>query len=576
MSIAKWTLASIILLFTCPLFAATALKLDDLFPPDRVLDVQITIANNHWNSLRRQTRDRGTLSNRKSAPIPSPFTYFDAKVTIEGVTYPNVGLRKKGFLGSLHRSRPSLKIKLNHVDPEQKLGGLSSLTFNNNKQDDGLISQYLSYSIFNTAGSPAPRCAFAHVTVNGNSLGVYSHVETVRKPLLLREFGTDQGTLYEGTIVDFHPGWENSFELKTGEDAPGRRKIAQVIQSLQGEEGSAIVDYQAAAKAWVPNNPTHDLIWTRPNYNDEHWKTGRGGAGYETQSGYQNLIHPSFNFRKSLNRRRASIYLRLPFEITNLPSLERSGYLALRVRYDDGFVAYLNGTRVASANAPRTPKWNSLATSNADDDAAKSYQPFDLDEYRHLLREGKNVLAVQGLNVSNSSDMLIAASLRQQTQTVEQHLAEHLDMDAFYRFWAIEGLLGFWDGYSGNRNNFFCYLNPENEKLYFLPWGADSLFTNESLVHDLRGKPKSVKTFGAIASRLWSTKTGRQRYANTIKQILDQHWHEDALLTEADRLAKMLAPYVHSEQRRFDRKLAQTKQFIRNRRQEVTQELNLN
>ena len=274
------------LIFTyCSSAAAPALQLDDLFPPDRVLDVQITIDNSAWNTLRRQTRDRGTLGNRQSAPIPSPFTYFPAKVTIEGVTYPKVGLRKKGFLGSLHTSRPSLKVKLDYVDPEQRLGGLSSLTFNNNKQDTGLLSQYLSYSLFNTAGSPAPRSAFAHVSVNGKSLGVYTHVETVRKPLLLREFGTDKGTLYEGTIVDFNPGWENSFELKTGEDAPGRRKIAQVIQALQGEQGTPIVDYQADAKAWVPTNPTHDLIWTQPNYDDSLWKTGRGGAGYETQSG---------------------------------------------------------------------------------------------------------------------------------------------------------------------------------------------------------------------------------------------------------------------------------------------------
>jgi len=242
MSFTLRTILLILALSSSSLTAATALKLDDLFPSDRVLDVQITIENSDWNKLRRQTRDRRTIGNHKSAPIPSPFTYFDAKVTIEGVTYTKVGLRKKGFLGSLHNSRPSLKVKLDHADPEQRLGGLSSLTFNNNKQDNGLISQYLSYSIFNTAGSPAPRCAFANVSVNGKSLGVYTHVETVRKPLLLREFGTDQGTLYEGTIVDFNPGWENSFELKTGEDAPGRRKIAQVIQALQGEQGTPIAD----------------------------------------------------------------------------------------------------------------------------------------------------------------------------------------------------------------------------------------------------------------------------------------------------------------------------------------------
>ena len=32
------------------------------------------------------------------------------------------------------------------------------------------------------------------------------------------------------------------------------------------------------------------------------------------------------------------------------------------MRYDDGFVAYLNGVKVASANAPAKPQWDSQAT----------------------------------------------------------------------------------------------------------------------------------------------------------------------------------------------------------------------
>ena len=31
------------------------------------------------------------------------------------------------------------------------------------------------------------------------------------------------------------------------------------------------------------------------------------------------------------------------------------------MRYDDGFVAYINGTEVSRINAPTTPAWNSLA-----------------------------------------------------------------------------------------------------------------------------------------------------------------------------------------------------------------------
>ena len=69
---------------------------------------------------------------------------------------------------------------------------------------------------------------------------------------------------------------------------------------------------------------------------------------------------------------------------------------------------------------------------------------------------GENLLAIHGLNISKeSSDMLIEASLAWSDFNLEKALQQIVDEQAFYRFWTLEGLLSFWDGYSGNRNNFF-------------------------------------------------------------------------------------------------------------------------
>ena len=178
--------------------------------------VQITVAEADWETIRNQTRNlfEALSEKRKEAPIAGPYTYVEASVTIDGHRFPQVGLRKKGFIGSQSTTGPSLKIKLNHLDKEAGIEGLTNLTFNNNKQDSTLVNQYMGYAFFNAAGAPAPRCAFAKVSVNGVNLGVYSHVETIRKTLIKREFGNDNGTLYEGTVVDFREGWEGSFERK--------------------------------------------------------------------------------------------------------------------------------------------------------------------------------------------------------------------------------------------------------------------------------------------------------------------------------------------------------------------------
>ena len=223
--------------------AAKELTLDDIFPTDRVLDVQITVDEKDWDTIRHQSRDFESAlhESRKVKPPDSPYTYVDASVTIDGVEFPQVGLRKKGFLGSLNTTRPSLKIKLNHIDKKGRIDGLTNLTLNNNQQDSSLVSQFMGYALFNAAGSPAPRCAYAKVTVNGENLGVYSHVERVRDNLLKRGFGTDKGVLYEGTLVDFYEGWEGSFERKTGDDKTGRAKIKQLIKVLEVEHAAGLL-----------------------------------------------------------------------------------------------------------------------------------------------------------------------------------------------------------------------------------------------------------------------------------------------------------------------------------------------
>ena len=343
------------------------LKIDDLFPHDQVLDVQITIDSKDWDSIRYQSRNffEALNESRQHAPIDHPYTYVEASVLIDGVEFPQVGIRKKGFIGSQNSTRPSIKVKLNHVDKEGQIDGLTNLTFNNNQQDVSLISQFMGYGLFNAAGIPAPRCAYANVTVNGQDLGIYTHVERIHRPFLKREFGNDDGVLYEGTVVDFYPGWLGSFEHKLGSDEVGRKKIQKLIDVL--------------------NNPNDNI---------------------------------------------------------------------------------------------------------------------------------------------------------------ESLIGELVDLESFYVFWAMEGLLGFWDGYSGNRNNFFIYLNPKTDKFHFIPWGADSMFERYSPIRDDRRDPVSVKTQGLISNRLYQLKSGRQRYQNALEEIMAQNWSGTALLAETKRIQALVKPYL--------------------------------
>ncbi len=102
----------------------------------------------------------------------------------------------------------------------------------------------------------------------------------------------------------------------------------------------------------------------------------------------------------------ASVFLRIPFNVSNPDAITA---LTLQTRYDDGFVAYLNGQLVASRNAPGSPTWNSSATASHSGAVAED---IPIVPPPGLLLSGENLLAIHGLNVSaDDPDFAIAPEL---------------------------------------------------------------------------------------------------------------------------------------------------------------------
>ena len=115
-------------------------------------------------------------------PNAKPFSYVKANFTVNGQSIEGVGIRKKGFIGSLDDDFPSPKVRFGEFKGRNPFDGIDRLTLNNNKQDPSIVCQFLTYRLFNQVGVQAPRVGFARVTVNGTYLGVYSNVESVEKP----------------------------------------------------------------------------------------------------------------------------------------------------------------------------------------------------------------------------------------------------------------------------------------------------------------------------------------------------------------------------------------------------------
>ncbi len=177
-----------------------------------------------------------------------------------------------------------------------------------------------------------------------------------------------------------------------------------VVLVAEGAPKRAIIP---TAADQVPEN------WkSSPGFDDSGWLSAAGppgGVGFERSTGYEHMI--TLDVQEQMYGRNATCYVRIPFEV-EAAQVGTFAELYLSVRYDDGFVAYLNGVEVARINVDGTPKWDSTA----DGSHEARYPAFDeilnLSNRLDLLRGGTNLLAIHALNTSTtSSDLLISAAL---------------------------------------------------------------------------------------------------------------------------------------------------------------------
>ncbi len=183
-------------------------------------------------------------------------------------------------------------------------------------------------------------------------------------------------------------------------------QFAGISYGLTAPEGVSsitldLVREGAAAYALVPEDGSLGQSWTEPGFDNSGWKSGHTGVGYD----YGSLVGLDVS---EMYGRNESVYIRVPFVIDDLTNVQG---LTLRMRYDDGFIAYINGgLPVLAINAPSDATWDSGATFRHDDTEAVNYVGFALpEEALGNLRVGANVLAIHGLNYGvNSSDLLIS------------------------------------------------------------------------------------------------------------------------------------------------------------------------
>ncbi|MCA9197905.1 MAG: CotH kinase family protein, partial [Planctomycetales bacterium] len=181
--------------------------------------------------------------------------------------------------------------------------------------------------------------------------------------------------------------------------------LAQSVESI------ALFEPTSPVRTMVPTSELAEAVtsgsWTMPEFDDATWISGAGGVGFEQATEFDPYI--GTDIESQMFGVNSTALVRIPFDVANPYAITD---MSFQLQYDDGFVAYLNGVKIAEANAPDELAWDTRSTGTHRDTLAVQFESFDATPFVHLLQPTNNILAIHGMNSGTSSDdFLIAAKL---------------------------------------------------------------------------------------------------------------------------------------------------------------------
>ncbi len=117
-------------------------------------------------------------------------------------------------------------------------------------------------------------------------------------------------------------------------------------------------------------------------------------------------------------------------------------------------------------------------------------------------------------------------------------MPELVDMKAFLTFMAMELMLGHWDGYCLNRNNYRLYFDPATKKAHFFPHGMDQVLQDADA--SILDGPAAI-----VASAVMRNPTWRQDFRKRVGELLPL-FAADRLKRRIDDLEKRLEPLLQA------------------------------
>ncbi|HNR05698.1 MAG TPA: CotH kinase family protein [Saprospiraceae bacterium] len=136
-----------------------------------------------------------------------------ASLIMEGKTYPEVGVRYKGY-SSFHIARTkykkSLNVTLDFVDESQNLMGYTTLNLHNGAWDPSFIKEVFFENLTRKYG-PSLKASFVDLYLNGTPWGLYSNIQALDGRFLRQWFPDNEGVSWRAESPGLVDQWKPGF-----------------------------------------------------------------------------------------------------------------------------------------------------------------------------------------------------------------------------------------------------------------------------------------------------------------------------------------------------------------------------
>lgn len=175
------------------------------------------------------------------------------------------------------------------------------------------------------------------------------------------------------------------------------------------------------------------------------------------------------------------------------------------------------------------------------DPNTSEYYAYDLKTNEENIGSAKQQLSsfIDGLNTQSNSNF-------------KKWIESKMDVDFFLKTYAVSTIVGMWDDYWVNSNNYYIYLDPNNQ-FFFIPYDYDNTLGTSAIISD--SGTQDLLNWGnssssPLISKILAIPVYRKVYINYLYDLTNpsnDYFHSDWSIPRIEEWQAMISPYVSND-----------------------------